>query len=150
MSETTLRVIISGVLLFHAVGQLMGLLPVFHFLGSGTAEAPKWAKNWSAFSWLLTKKKGKSVSNLLCFLLYLSAFILFVFVVLSLNGWVKPHAIWQTFAIIAAVIFLTALFLFWNGFILLFPHKIGNIAVNVTILTGLLVFNWLSEFAIGF
>lgn len=56
MSGVTLRLIITAVLLFHGVGQLMGILPVFHFLGSDTANAHKWSKNWSSYSWLVTKK----------------------------------------------------------------------------------------------
>ena len=150
MSGVTLRIIITAVLVFHGVGQLMGILPVFHFLGSDTANAPKWGKNWSSHSWLLTKKLGEPASRLICFLLYFSAFVLFIVVILALQGWLIPYALWRTLAIVAALVSLTALFLFWNALIFTFPHKVGDIAVNVAVLAGLLVFNWPSESVLGF
>jgi hypothetical protein len=133
-----MKLIITAVLIFHGVGQLMGILPVFHFLKSDTPDAPSWAKNWSSRSWLLGKTLGEIGSKVLCFILYFAAFLLFTAAAMALNGWVFSESAWVTFAFIGAVVSATALALFWHGLIMLFPHKIGDIAVNFAVLSGIL------------
>jgi hypothetical protein len=67
-----------------------------------------------------------------------------------LLGWLVPHDSWRTLAVAAAVISLVAIALYWNALILLFPHKVGAIAVNVATLVGLLAANWPTEAALGY
>lgn len=50
------------VFLVHAVGQIMGVMPVFRLFGADTENAAGWAKNWSSRSWLLTDKMRESMS----------------------------------------------------------------------------------------
>lgn len=150
MSGSTLRLLISFVFFVHGIGQIMGIIPVFRLFGSDTGSPPGWAKNWSSRSWLLTDKLGESVSCAVCFLLYFVAFVLFIASALALQGWVFSHALWQTLAVAGALVSLFALFLFWKALIYFFPHKVGDIGVNVAVLLGLLVFRLPSENLLGF
>ena len=52
-------------------------------------------------------------------------------------------------ALAAAVVSLVAVALYWNALMLLFPHKVGALSVDITILVCLLWLNWPSEAAIG-
>jgi hypothetical protein len=40
--------------------------------------------------------------------------------------------------------------LFWNAFVAFFPNKIGAIAVDATVLIGLLFANWPTEAQLGY
>jgi hypothetical protein len=52
--------------------------------------------------------------------------------------------------VVSAVISLVAILLYWNALILLFPHKIGALAVNIAVLICLLALNWPAEADLGF
>jgi hypothetical protein len=149
MSGTVLRAIIAFVFAFHGVGHAMGIIPA---LGIVNVEASSqgWMKNWSSHSWLLSNLLGDTISRVLCVVLYGAALVGFVGAALALLGWVIPHDWWRTLATVSAVISLAALLLFWNALIMLFPHKVGALAINVATLVCLLVLNWPSEAAIGY
>jgi hypothetical protein len=51
---------------------------------------------------------------------------------------------------LSAVVSLLALVLFWNGLIFLFPHKIGNIAVNAAVLGVIPIMHWPLDSAFGY
>lgn len=93
---------------------------------------------------------GDTVSRILCIILYGLALIGFVGTALALLGWGVPHDWWRTLAVASAVISLAALLLFWNALIFLFPHKVGDLAVNVATLVCLLALNWPAEANLGF
>jgi hypothetical protein len=64
--------------------------------------------------------------------------------------WGVPHDLWRPLALVSVGVSLVALALYWNALIMLFPHKIGDIAVNVAVLIGLLALNRPTEMDLGF
>jgi hypothetical protein len=119
----------------------MGVIPALREVNVG---------NWSSRSWLLSDLLGDGLSRTVCIILYGAALIGFVAAALGLLGWVVPHDSWRTLAIVSAVISLVAVGIYWNGLILLFPHKIGAIGVDIAVLVCLIVLNWPTEADIGF
>jgi hypothetical protein len=128
----------------------MGVIPGLRLFGAGGSSGPDWLKNWSSRSWLLSDLLGDTASRIICAGLFLAAFIGFIGAALGLLGVLVPHQWWRTLAVAAAVISLVALALFWKAFVLLFPHKVGNIGVNIAVLVCLLRANWPMEADIGF
>ena len=149
MSGTVLRAIIAFVFAFHGIGHAMGIIPALGVVDTANSSQG-WMKNWSSRSWLLTNLLGESVSRVLCILLYGVALLGFLGAALALLGWGLPHEWWRTLAVFSAVVSLLALLLFWNALIMLFPHKVGALAINIATLVCLLVLNWPTEAAIGY
>ena len=150
MSGTTLRALATLILLFHGVGHFMGVIPALGLIGTENRSRQGWLKNWSSRSWLLTDLLGDSASRVLCLILYGVALIGFVATGLALAGWLVPHDGWRTLAAVSAAISLVAVALFWDALIMLFPHKVGAIGVNVVVLAGVLAANWPTEAALGY
>ncbi len=150
MSPVFLRLTITAILVFHGVGQLMGAIPAMGLFGVGSSKGPDWAKNWSANSWLLTDLLGSSASRIIAAILFIVAFTGFICGAFSINGLLIPVDIWRRILIISAVISLWAIFLYWNAFILLFFHKIGNIVINLAVLVALLYVNWPTQTQLGY
>lgn len=141
MSVTTLGIIIALVLFVHGIGHVMGLIPI---LGLASTET------WHAQSWLLTGLIGDTASRIVGFILFAAPLVGFIGAGLGLMDWLVPHDWWQTLAIVSAVISMVAIILFWNAFVMLFPNKIGAIAVNGVTLVGLLLANWPTEAQLGY
>ena len=141
MSPTTLRLIIGLVLLVHGIGHVMAFLPALNITSTN---------KWHHRSWLLTPVIGDTASRVISIILYGAAFIGFIAAALGLFGWLVPHDLWRSLAVVSAVISLIALALFWNSFASLFPNKIGAIAVNIAVLVCLLWLNWPTEADIGY
>lgn len=135
MSGRKLQWLIALVLLTHAIGHIMGILPAF-----GLSPSP----TWTSHSWLLSGLLGQSVANGVSTVIWLAATIGFLLTALALMGWGVPHVWWRPLAVVSAVVSLIGLFLFWNAFAAWF-NKAGAILVDVTILIGLLVRHWPSE-----
>ena len=148
MSGSTLRFTIAGVLFFHGIGHLMGVIPALGLIRTGESS-PAAFRNWSSRSWLLTNLLGDTAASIVCGLLFAAGFVCTVGAGLSLIGWLLPHQGWRTLALAAAVVSLVAVALYWNALMLLFPHKVGALSVDITILVCLLWLNWPSEAAIG-
>lgn len=141
MSESTFRIIVAVVLFAHGVGHSMALIPI---LGLGGTET------WNAKSWLLTGLLGDTFSRVIGFILFTAALIGFIGAALGVMDWLVPHDWWRTLAVVSAVISLLAMGLFWNGFVALFPNKIGALAVNAAVLIGLLAASWPTEAQLGY
>lgn len=141
MTVSTFGIIVAVVLFAHGIGHTMALIPI---LGLGGTET------WNARSWLLTGLLGDTFSRVIGFILFTAALIGFIGAALAVMDWLVPHDWWQTLAIVSAVISLVAVVLFWNAFVMLFPNKIGAIAVNAAVLIGLLVANWPTEAQLGY
>jgi hypothetical protein len=150
MSGTTLRILITLVLLVHGVGHVMGTMPALGLLDDERRSGQGWLKNWSSRSWLLTDLLGDTAARVVCVILYGAALIGFLGAALGLAGWLVPHDWWRTLVVVSAGISLVAIALYWNALILLFPHKVGALAVNVATLVCLLVLNWPTEADIGY
>lgn len=149
MSGTALRVIIAIVFAFHGAGHAMGVVPALGIV-KGERSSQGWLRNWSSRSWLLTDLLGETVSGILCVVLYSAALIGFLAAALALLGWVLPHDWWRTLALVSSIISLSALLLYWDALIFLFPHKVGALAISVATLVCLLVLNWPTEADLGF
>jgi hypothetical protein len=145
MTGTTIRTIIALILIVHGVGHLMGVIPALRLFGTESGTGPEWFKNWSSDSWILTDILGGGVSRVICFIIFMAAFIGFISAGLGLLGWLIPHEGWRVLAVISAVVSLVAIILYWNAFIYLFPHKVGAFAVNIAVLICLLLANWPRE-----
>jgi hypothetical protein len=128
----------------------MGVIPALGLIDAERRSSQGWLKNWSSRSWLLTDLLGNTASRYLCFILYGVAVVGFVAAGLALVGWLLPHDSWRTLAVVSAVISLVAIAFFWDALIMLFPHKVGAIGVNVAVLVGALVANWPTEAALGY
>ena len=127
MSTTTLRLIAGLVLIMHGIGHVMALLPALNIAST---------EKWHYRSWLLNGLMGDTLSRVVVVILFGAAMIGFIAAGMGLLDWLVPHNAWQTLAIASAVISLVALALFWNGFVTLFPNKIGAIAVNFATLVA--------------
>jgi len=149
MSPKTLRFLIAGVLSFHGIGHLMGVIAGLNLL-KVDASSPAWRKGWNSHSWLLSGLLGDVVSRVVCIVLFAAAFASAIAAALGMLDWLVPHEAWRTLAIGSAVISLVALVLYWNGLMLVFPHKVGAIGVDIATLVCLLWLSWPSETAIGF
>lgn len=135
MPDATLRAIVIVILLAHGIGHMMGVIPALRPLNIGSG----WMKNWSSKSWLW---EDTSVSRVICAVLFLAATIIFLGSGLSLAGVLGSQQLWLPLAIAASAISLLAVIIYWNALILLFPHKIGALAVDIALLAGLLIWDW--------
>jgi hypothetical protein len=127
----------------------MGIIAALQLINVESSSAD-WLRGWSSHSWLLTDTLGATASRILCFILYGAALVGFVAAALALMGWLVPHDSWRTLAVVSAIISLVGIMLFWDALIMLFPHKVGAIGVNVAVLVGLLVANWPTEADLGY
>jgi len=149
VSGTLLRIVIAGVLAFHGIGQAMGIVPALR-LSLFEGKDWGWLKNWSSHSWLLTPLFGDAAARIISVVLFVVPFIGFLGAALALMGWVIPHDLWRPLALVSAAASMVALALYWNALVMLFPHKVGDIAVNAAVLIGLLWVNWPTEIDLGF
>jgi hypothetical protein len=133
MSISTIRTLIAIVLIAHGLGHALGIL---------AAMGITLSKNHSLYSWLLTKFTGQSVSTGIGVLVFSAVLIGFICTGLSLGGWLLPRHVWQTLGLIAAIVSLTGLCLFWNAFPFLFPNKIGVLFVDIGLLVSILWLQW--------
>lgn len=149
MSASLLRNLLFVGLLFHGIGQLMGVVPALGLFGAGGANGPEWLQRWSVESGVLAHALSPRVNHLVGLTLYSLAFVGFIAGALALQGRGVPHASWRTILLWASVFSMMALILYWNGLVLLFPHKVGNILVNVFCIVGVYVAQWPDETMIG-
>lgn len=126
------RLWIGIVLLLHGIGHLLGVLAV-------TSLGPE---NWNARSWLLTDTIGEGPSKVLSTVLWALCLILIVAGGLALLEVGLGESLWKPLIVTGSVLSLVTLAIFWNGFPVLFPNKIGAIAVDVVALVGILMADW--------
>lgn len=129
---STWRLWIGIVLLLHGIGHLLGVLAV-------TSLGPE---NWNARSWLLTDTIGEGPSKVLSTVLWALCLILIVAGGLALLEVGLGESLWKPLIVTGSVLSLVTLAIFWNGFPVLFPNKIGAIAVDVVALVGILMADW--------
>ncbi len=133
MSNQTLRVVVSLVLIIHGIGHWMGILTATQIIKTDS---------WHSRSWLLTDPLGDSTARMIALALWVITFIGFVAAGAGAWGFGPTQGSWRTIAVVSAVLSLVTLALFWNAFAVLFPNKIGAIAVNVVTLVAILLANW--------
>lgn len=148
MSGTVTRYLIAGILTFHGIGQFMGVIAALQ-LSAIKNSTSTMLQNWSSHSFL-TPLLGDGLSRILCAILWGLPFLGFLGAALALMGWILPHELWRTLALVSAVTSVVAMLFYWNGLMLLFPHKIGNLVVNFAVLICLLILSWPKESDVGF
>jgi hypothetical protein len=133
MSNQTLRTIIALALIIHGIGHWMGILTATQVIKTDT---------WHARSWLLTDPLGDSTARMIALALWVITFVGFLAAGAGAWGFDPTQGSWRTIAVVSAVLSLIALALFWNSFAVLFPNKVGAIAVNVATLVAILLRDW--------
>lgn len=148
MSPTILQIIIAVVLILHGFGHLIGAFPAIRPDLVESFKNPIF-RNWTSRSWLLTDTIGITASQVICAILFSLTCFGFIGAGVAIFGKTLPHESWRIMAISSAVVSLGTITLFWDAFILFFPHKLGAIIINAACLV-LLLNEWSSEAAIGF
>lgn len=134
-----MRWAVGLVLVIHGIGQFLGVLAL-------TQIGPD---SWNARSWLLSDAIGEGPARVLSTVLWVSALALFVAAGLAVLGIGAEYTSWRTLAVVGAALSLVGMVLFWNAFPVLFPNKIGSLAVNLTVLIGVLITDWPTDVALG-
>jgi len=129
------RLWIGIVLILHGVGHILGVLALTSLGGD----------NWNARSWLLTDSIGEGPARTLSVILWVGCCIAFVVAGLALLEIGFPESWWKPVATGAAFVSTVTLVLFWNAFPVLFPNKIGALAVNLAAIWGVLLADWPTE-----
>lgn len=129
MSST---LIIGIVLIAHGIGHSLGYFPIF-----GWATAP----DWTGDSWLLSGPIGTTAANAIAVALWTVALVGFVVAGLGILGIAVPSAWIRPTAVVAAIVSLVAIGLFWDAFPSV-VSKIGAIAIDVAVLWAVLVAHW--------
>ena len=133
MSDSSLRVLLAIVLMFHGIGHGLGILSTMGVKLTGTQ---------SSSSAILGKFIDDKPVKIIAFCLWAVVLICFVIAGLGILGIDLPKMEWQPIAIFASLLSLLGLVLYWNAFPLLFPHKMGAIAVDVGVLICLIWLKW--------
>jgi len=128
MTAKSIRTIAFIVLLVHGIGHLQGVLAGLGF---------KMKKTSASYSWFFGKLLGKTVSQVVCFVFYLTAAILGILTALGFAGILLPHDIWQSFALLTAIVSTAALIFFPKGLAMFF-NIAGAIAVDIIIFYSIL------------
>ena len=126
-----LRTVLAVVIGAHGIGHILFLVPLL-----GIAD---WGQ--STRSWLLS---GETGSRLIGSVLWIAAIIAFGVVVVGLVG---QHGWWRTAAIIAALISIVGLILFWPTPVT--APVLSALVFNLLLLAALLIVRWPSVEAIG-
>lgn len=133
MSISALRAIVAVVLMGHGLGHVLTALPVF---------GKTLSRDHSADSWLLSHFVGSGPDRAICLILNLFALLAFMSAGMALMGWVPPRGSWEKLTVLASMLSLLGLFLFWNAFPFLVPNKVGVIAVDGFALLSILLLRW--------
>ena len=126
------------VLMIHGLGHFLGVLALTS-IGS---------ESWNTRSWLLTEAIGDGPARVVSTVLWVSSMALFVIAGLAILGVGAPFASWRTLAVGGAALSLIAMVLFWDAFPVLFPNKVGSIAIDLAVLIGVLVIHWPTDAAL--
>jgi hypothetical protein len=133
MPDQTLRILVPLALILHGIGHWMGIL---------TAVGIIKTDSWNTHSWLLTDSLGDTPTRILALVIWVIAFVGFLAAGAGAWGWSVTEGSWRTMAVVCAVLSLVGLLLFWNAFAMLFPNKIGAIAIDAIALVGILIADW--------
>ena len=133
MSDQVIRNIVPLALILHGIGHWMGIL---------TAVGVIKTDAWNSRSWLLTDPLGDTTARVLALVIWALAFLGFLAAGAGAWGWSVTDGSWRTMAVISAVLSLAGLFFFWNAFAMLFPNKIGALAINIITLVAVLIADW--------
>ena len=134
MSNSTIRIIIAGVLFLHGIAHVGPLIVVLTHDRWKDTGAWKRARSWLAAS------LAPSLATALASTLYIFSLLGFVAAALSFWGVVIPGDAWRSLALIASIISTLGILLFlgtWPIF-----NTLAALAVNVAVLITQLWTHW--------
>ena len=127
MTAKTVKLIVFLTLLVHGIGHLQGVVS-----GLGV----QFRANSTTRSWLL-KSSSDGLNRIICLILYLGAAIFGILAALSFKDVIIAQGLWQTFALITAILSTLCLVMFPSALAMFF-NKAGAIAVNLLIYYSIL------------
>ena len=138
MSDSTLRLVIGGVLLLHGLGHggAVGALAWIGRFGPGRTGAWKPAK-----SWLVPSLTG-SAAAIVASAFWVAALAGFVPAALSFWG-ILPVELWQPLAVASAAVSMAGIIVFFGNWPLF--NTLAAQAVNVAVLVAVLWLRWPPE-----
>jgi hypothetical protein len=132
---TMWQIIFGFGLLLHGIGHALGIIPVFASV----------TDSWNTRSWLLSDQLGEGLATGVAVCLWAVCLIGFVAAGLGVLGFGVPGGSWRSIAVAFAVLSLVTLAMFWEGFPVLVPNKVGAIAVDVVLIVGIVFASWPSD-----
>jgi hypothetical protein len=120
-----LRMVLAAVVFAHGVGHVLFLGPALRVVD--------WADQ-SSRSWLLGATLGDGVTRAIASVVWAAAIVLFV---AGVAGYLTDAAWWRTATIVASVVSLVGIVLFWDG--LAMPSAVFALIVDLGILAALLI-----------
>jgi hypothetical protein len=132
---TLWQIIFGFGLILHGIGHTLGIVPVFANI----------TESWNTRSWLLSDALGEGAVTAIAIGLWSVCLLGFVMAGLGVLEFAIPRAWWRPLAVTLALVSLATLALFWNGFPVLVPNKLGAIAADVILIVGIVFASWPSE-----
>lgn len=136
MSDSTLRILLAVVLIFHGIGHGLGILSTIGI---------KLSRTQSSDSVILRNFLGEKTIRTVAFCIWVIVILCYIYAGTGLLGLGLSEGYWQPAAIFASILSILGLIFYWNAFPLLFPHKIGAVAVDIGTIVCLVWLKWPSS-----
>jgi hypothetical protein len=136
---TIWQIVFGGVLIAHGIGHILGIMPLF----LSTPES------WNTRSWLLSRRMDQRVVTTIAVVLWLTCLVGFVLAGLGVFDLIVPTSWWRPLAVGCSVLSLVTLGVFWQGFPVLIPNKVGAIAVDLVLIVGIVFAAWPTAEMVG-
>jgi hypothetical protein len=136
MSDQMIRLVAAGVLLAHGLGHggALGALAWIR-LRPGT-DTGAWH---AARSWLLPSLSGETATTV-AVAFWVASMVGFVIVALSFWGVLVPEGIWRPLGVVAAVVSIAGIMLFFGNWPLF--NTLAALGVNIAVLVAVLWLRW--------
>lgn len=126
------QIVFGVVLIAHGIGHTLGVMPLF-------LKVPE---SWNTRSWLLSGRLDAGVVTAIAVVLWLVCTVGFIVAGLGILDLIVPTSWWRPLAVGLSIVSLVTLGLFWQGFPVLIPNKVGAIAVDVVLIVGIVFASW--------
>ena len=133
------QIVFGVVLIAHGIGHTLGVIPLFLNV----------QESWNTRSWLLSGRMDGGVVTAIAVVLWLACAFGFVLAGLGVLDLIVPTSWWRPLAVGFSALSLVTLGLFWQGFPVLIPNKVGAIAVNIVLIVGIVFASWPTEEMVG-
>jgi hypothetical protein len=133
------QIVFGAVLILHGIGHILGVMPLLLNV----------SESWNTRSWLLSGRLDAGAVSAIAVVLWLACVVGFVLAGLGVLDLIVPTSWWRPLAVGFSVLSLVALGLFWQGFPVLIPNKVGAIAVDLVLIIGIVFASWPTEEMVG-
>jgi hypothetical protein len=133
------QIVFGVVLIAHGIGHTLGVMPLF-------LKVPE---SWNTRSWLLSGRLDERAVTTIAVVLWLVCTVGFVLAGLGILDLIVPTTWWRPLAVGFSALSLVTLGLYWQGFPVLIPNKVGAIAVDVVLIVGIVFASWPTEEMVG-